>query len=65
MADDLKPRGIIVVAVSPGWVQTDMGGRSAPLTAEQSITAMRRTIARLKPSDSGRFLDENGRALPW
>jgi hypothetical protein len=54
-----------VVALSPGWVQTDMGGRSAPLTTEQSITAMRRTIARLKPSDSGRFLDENGRQLPW
>jgi NAD(P)-dependent dehydrogenase (short-subunit alcohol dehydrogenase family) len=65
MADDLRSRGIVVVAISPGWVQTDMGGRNAPLTVDQSITAMRRTIARLKPSDSGRFLDENGRELAW
>ena len=65
MADDLRSRGITVIALSPGWVQTDMGGRNAPLTVERSIASMRRVIDRLKPSDSGSFRDENGAALPW
>lgn len=65
MAGDLRNRGITVVALSPGWVKTDMGGSGAPLTVQQSVASMRRTIERLKPSDSGRFLDENGNPLPW
>lgn len=65
MADDLRSRGITVIALSPGWVQTDMGGRNAPLTVERSIASMRRVIDRLKPSDSGGFRDQNGAELPW
>jgi NAD(P)-dependent dehydrogenase (short-subunit alcohol dehydrogenase family) len=34
-----------MVAVNPGWVQTDMGGAGAPLTVEQSVAAMRNTLA--------------------
>jgi NAD(P)-dependent dehydrogenase (short-subunit alcohol dehydrogenase family) len=37
----------VFVAMSPGWVQTDMGGAAAPLTAEASVDWMRRTIAGL------------------
>ena len=53
--------GAILVAISPGWVQTDMGGASAPLTPERSVADMRRTIARLSPRDGGRFIDHDGR----
>jgi NAD(P)-dependent dehydrogenase (short-subunit alcohol dehydrogenase family) len=65
MAHDLRSRGITVIALSPGWVQTDMGGRSAPLTPEKSIASMRSAIARLKLADSGGFFDESGNKLPW
>ncbi|WP_431094798.1 SDR family oxidoreductase [Polaromonas aquatica] len=51
----------IMVALSPGWVQTDMGGQDAPLTVEQSVTAMRATLAGLKPEHKGAFLDYDGR----
>jgi NAD(P)-dependent dehydrogenase (short-subunit alcohol dehydrogenase family) len=35
LAEALYPKEIIVSAVDPGWVRTDMGGASAPRSAEQ------------------------------
>jgi hypothetical protein len=37
----------------------------APLTPAVSIETMLRVIDRLRPSDSGRFLDRRGRDVPW
>ena len=65
LAATLASRRIIVVALSPGWVRTDMGGAEAPLTPEQSVQGLRRVIAGLKPSDSGRFLSHDGSEIPW
>ena len=50
----------IMVAMSPGWVQTDMGGSGAPLTTVQSVTAMRAALAVLTPEHKGAFLDYDG-----
>ena len=33
--------GIAVGLFHPGWVQTDMGGQSAPVTPEQSVNGLR------------------------
>jgi NAD(P)-dependent dehydrogenase (short-subunit alcohol dehydrogenase family) len=65
MANDLRGRGVIVVVISPGWVQTDMGGPSASLPAAESIAGMRAMVERLTLADSGSFLDWQGRVLPW
>lgn len=65
MAIDLAARGIIAVPMHPGWVRTDMGGPKAPLSAEESASGMRRVIAGLTPADSGRFLQWDGKELPW
>ena len=62
---ELKAQGVTVVVFSPGWVKTDMGGKSAPLTVHDSITSLRKTIAKLKPADSGKFLNYDGKPLPW
>jgi NAD(P)-dependent dehydrogenase (short-subunit alcohol dehydrogenase family) len=54
------PRAIMV-ALSPGWVQTDMGGPGGTLTTEQSVSAMREALAGLTAKHKGAFLDYDGR----
>ena len=65
LARDLAGDGITVLALHPGWVQTDMGGKSAPLSAEESVAGMRQVIASASTAMSGGFFDYNGRTLPW
>ncbi len=61
----LKPRGILVAVINPGWVQTDMGGDGAPITPEQSVTGMRAQIDALLPEQAGSFLNWRGGTYPW
>jgi NAD(P)-dependent dehydrogenase (short-subunit alcohol dehydrogenase family) len=65
LAANLAARGVIVVALSPGWVKTDMGGQSAPLTPETSVRSLRNVIGRLRREDSGKFLSYDGSSIPW
>ncbi len=65
LAHDLGPRGITVLAFHPGWVRTDMGGPEAPITAQESVTALRASIAATSHADNGRFLNYDGTPLPW
>jgi NAD(P)-dependent dehydrogenase (short-subunit alcohol dehydrogenase family) len=62
---DLAPRGITCVVVHPGWVRTDMGGPGGKLDPAESVSAMRRLIVGLKPTDSGRFFNYDGKPYPW
>ena len=62
---DLRERGIVVVSFHPGWVRTDMGGEEGPLSPEESVEGMREVMDRLTSEDSGRFLDYQGKELPW
>ena len=64
LAHALAPHAL-VVALSPGWVRTDMGGANAPLTPQASVAAMLRTIDGLTPSHSGAFLSESGKTIAW
>jgi NAD(P)-dependent dehydrogenase (short-subunit alcohol dehydrogenase family) len=65
LAVTLAGRGILVVALSPGWVRTDMGGKQAPLAPETSVQGLREVIAGLKRADSGKFLSYDGSEIPW
>lgn len=62
---DLAQRGITCIVMNPGWVRTDMGGPGGQLTPAQSIAAMRKVIAGLKPADSGKFFNHDGKQYPW
>ena len=57
------PRATLV-ALSPGWVRTDMGGAGAALTAEASVSGMREVLARLTPTDRGGFILHDGTRYP-
>lgn len=50
----------ILVALSPGWVRTEMGGAGAPLSASESVSALRGTLAGLTPANKGQFLNHDG-----
>lgn len=65
LAVDLREKGIVVVALHPGWVQTDMGGPNAPTRPWESVQGLRRVLEGLKASDSGRFLAYDGSEVPW
>ena len=55
-----------LVCLHPGWVQTDMGGSGAPVTAVQSAAGMRRVMAAVTPQDQGAFFSYDGqRASTW
>jgi len=64
-AIDLAPRGIACVLVNPGWLRTDMGGPKAPLSPQESVTAMRRLIETFGANQSGKFYNYDGREYPW
>ncbi|GAB2524521.1 SDR family oxidoreductase [Simplicispira piscis] len=58
--------GAALVTIDPGWVQTDMGGETAPLTVEASVRGMRQTLAHLTAADKGQLLHHDGRrAAHW
>ena len=67
-AGELHGEGFTCVALSPGWAATDMGskgGRSPPLTPQQSVGGMLKTLSALSPADNGRYLQYNGSELSW
>ena len=65
LAAALAPRAITVVALSPGWVQTEMGGSGAEIGAEQSVNGLLQVLDTLAPGNSGQFLDWQGRSVAW
>ncbi|SDR16466.1 SDR family oxidoreductase [Pseudoxanthomonas sp. CF125] len=65
LAQALAPRGILVVALHPGWVRTDMGTDRAALSPQESARGLLQVIGGLQARDSGAFLDWQGQTLPW
>ncbi len=60
---------VTVLALHPGWVQTDMGGPQAPLSVAHSADSLRQTLERVRtqrlPEHRGAFLRHDGTPLPW
>lgn len=61
LAVELKPAGIAVGIYHPGWVSSDMGGASAPVTPEASAQGLAGRIGKLSLKTTGVFEDFLGK----
>jgi NAD(P)-dependent dehydrogenase (short-subunit alcohol dehydrogenase family) len=59
-----KARGIAVLSLHPGWVQTAMGGPGAHLTVEESVAGLANVLEAKHPV-AHRFLNHRGSEIPW
>ncbi|MBB5016374.1 SDR family oxidoreductase [Rehaibacterium terrae] len=65
LAVDLKPRGIAVFLLHPGYVATDMVGGRGDLTPEQAARQLIERLDTLTLEQTGTFWHGNGTPLPW
>lgn len=65
LARDLKPRGISVAVLHPGYVQTAMVNFGGDISADVAAERLMRRIDELNLESSGSFWHSNGETLPW
>ncbi|KAH7044087.1 short-chain dehydrogenase-like protein [Macrophomina phaseolina] len=75
----LENEGFAVVAVTPGWIRTDLGSSQADLSVEEGVQALLDLVFRASPEMSGKFFNVrvpgwenaegfsryNGSEIPW
>lgn len=64
LAIDLFPRGITVVLLHPGWVNTAGGAAGAQVPVDESVAGMLEVISRLGNHDTGQLYSFTGQPLP-
>lgn len=65
LAQDLKPRGISVAILHPGYVATRMVGFSGDISPAQSAQGLVARLDELTIRTTGTFWHANGQVLPW
>jgi NAD(P)-dependent dehydrogenase (short-subunit alcohol dehydrogenase family) len=65
VATDLKPKGIAVALIHPGWVRTDMGGPGADIDVKTSAARINSVVESLTLATTGQFWNYDGSALQW
>lgn len=65
LAHDLRPRGIAVGIVHPGFVRTDMTGQQGLIDPPESAAGIVARVDELSLQNSGSFWHQNGELLPW
>ena len=65
LAHDLKSRGVAVVMLHPGAVRTGMTGGRGQIDVNDAVRGLLTRIDELRLETTGRFLHQNGEALPW
>jgi NAD(P)-dependent dehydrogenase (short-subunit alcohol dehydrogenase family) len=65
LSEELAIDNVAVVAIHPGWVQTDMGGTTAKENVNDSSLGIMKVIDKLSISSTGTFYDFNGEELAF
>lgn len=65
LSNDLTDEGFTVLALHPGWVQTEMGGPNALIDTTTSARGLVEVIEKADQNCSGQFINYNGDRLPW
>jgi NAD(P)-dependent dehydrogenase (short-subunit alcohol dehydrogenase family) len=65
LAVDLKPQGVSVFLLHPGYVATDMVGGSGDISPEVAAQRLLGLLDKLGLEQSGSFHHSNGSELPW
>jgi NAD(P)-dependent dehydrogenase (short-subunit alcohol dehydrogenase family) len=65
MAESLKPRGITVLLIHPGYVRTEMNDGRGDIDAKASARGVLALIERTGIEKTGTYCHVEGRELPW
>jgi NAD(P)-dependent dehydrogenase (short-subunit alcohol dehydrogenase family) len=65
LAHDLRPDGVAVAILHPGFVRTDMTGHTGLVDPPESAAGLIARIDQLTLDTSGSFWHANGESLPW
>jgi len=65
LAHDLKPAGVAVAILHPGFVRTEMTGNAGMVDPPESAAGLIARIDELDLESSGSFRHANGEPLPW
>lgn len=61
--NEAKERGVAVLSLHPGWVQTDMGGPNATITVDESAKGLADVVENAQAGYA--YVDYTGKALPF
>jgi NAD(P)-dependent dehydrogenase (short-subunit alcohol dehydrogenase family) len=62
--EDVRPRGLTLLNLHPGWVKTDMGGPNAPVEIADSVAGLA-TVVETTRDGGHHYLDYQANVLPW
>ena len=65
LSNDLTDNGFTVLALHPGWVQTEMGGPNALIDTETSAQGLVTVIESSNTEVSGHFFNFDGSEIDW
>ncbi|GMT35967.1 hypothetical protein PFISCL1PPCAC_27264 [Pristionchus fissidentatus] len=62
---DWKDQGIRVTTISPGWVQTTMGGEGATTTVDESASGLATFVMKLGEEHNGKYFNFDSAPIEW